>query len=184
MIIIAENINIMSKAFGAAIRAKEAKPIRELAARLAEAGADYLDLNLGPARKGGAELMEWLVRTVQEVVDLPLYLDTTNADAVEAGLKAYQPKKAKAVINSVPAVPDRMEREIPLAKRLGAGVVALCYGPEGIPRDENERGALAAELLYRCQGRAWRRRTSGSTRSWCRWPRSSSRCRRARRSWR
>jgi 5-methyltetrahydrofolate corrinoid/iron sulfur protein methyltransferase len=88
---------------------------------------------------------------VQEVTDLPLYLDTTNADAVEAGLKAYKPKKAKAVINSIPAVAERMDRELPLAKAHDAGLVALCYGPDGIPRDENERGALAAELLYRCQ---------------------------------
>jgi 5-methyltetrahydrofolate corrinoid/iron sulfur protein methyltransferase len=151
LITVAENINIMSKTYGPAIRAKEAKPIQELAVKLAEAGADYLDLNLGPARKGGPELMDWLVRTVQEVTDLPLYLDTTNADAVEAGLKAYKPKKAKAVINSIPAVAERMDRELPLAKAHDAGLVALCYGPDGIPRDENERGALAAELLYRCQ---------------------------------
>ena len=148
---VAENINIMSKTFGPAIRSKDPKPIQELAVRLTEAGADFLDLNLGPARKGGAELMDWLVRTVQAVSPLPLYLDTTNADAVEAGLKAYQPKKGKAIINSIPAVADRMDREIPLAKTYGAGLVALCYGPDGIPRDENERGALAAELLYRCQ---------------------------------
>jgi len=148
---VAENINIMSKTYGPAIRAKDPKPIQELAVKLTEAGADFLDLNLGPARKGGAELMEWLVRTVQAVSPLPLYLDTTNADAVEAGLKAYVPKKGKAVINSIPAVADRMDREIPLAKAHDAGLVALCYGPDGIPRDENERGALAAELLYRCQ---------------------------------
>jgi len=151
IVTVAENINIMSKTYGPAIRNKEAKPIQELAAKLTEAGADYLDLNLGPARKGGAELMDWLVRTVQEATPLPLYLDTTNADAVEAGLKAYKNKKGKAVINSVPAVAERMDREIPLAKNLAAGLVALCYGPDGIPRDENERGALAAELLYRCQ---------------------------------
>lgn len=146
---VAENINIMSKTYGPAIRAKEAKPIQELAVRLAEAGADYLDLNLGPARKGGPELMDWLVRTVQEVVDLPLYLDTTNADAVEAGLKAYKPKKGRAVINSVSAVAAQMDRELPLVKTHDCDFVALCYGPDGIPRDENERGALAAELLFR-----------------------------------
>jgi 5-methyltetrahydrofolate corrinoid/iron sulfur protein methyltransferase len=152
IITVAENINIMSKTYGPAIRGKDPKPIQDLAARLTEAGADYLDLNLGPARKAGGELMDWLVRTVQEATNLPLYLDTTNADAVEAGLKAYRQKSGKkAVINSVPAVPERMDREIPMAKNLDGGLVALCYGPEGIPRDENERGALAAELLYRCQ---------------------------------
>lgn len=152
IITVAENINIMSKTYGPAIRNKDPKPIQDLAVRLTESGADYLDLNLGPARKAGGELMDWLVRTVQEVSDLPLYLDTTNADAVEAGLKAYKNKSGKkAVINSISCVPDQMDRKIPMAKELGGGLVALCYGPEGIPRDENERGALAAELLYRCQ---------------------------------
>jgi len=148
---VAENINIMSKTYGPAIRAREARPIQELAVRLTEAGADYLDLNLGPARKGGPEMMDWLVRTVQQVTDLPLYLDTTNADAVEAGLRAYQPKKGRAVINSISAVPAQMDRELPLVSKYDCDFVALCYGPEGIPRDENERGALAAELLFQAE---------------------------------
>ena len=59
----------------------------------AEAGPTFLDVNIGPARKGGAEMMEWLVKTIHEVVDLPLSLDTTNLEAMEAGLKAH--KKGK-----------------------------------------------------------------------------------------
>ena len=72
--VVAENINVMSKSIGPAMRAREAKPIQELAVRLTEAGSDYLDVNLGPARKKGDELMEWIVGVVQEVSDLPLYL--------------------------------------------------------------------------------------------------------------
>jgi len=151
MIVVGEKMNIMSKTIGPAMKGREAKPIQELAKAQAEAGADYLDLNLGPARKAGAEMMEWVVKTIQEVVDLPLFLDTTNVEAMEAGLKCYQNKRGKAVINSVSARPERMEALLPLAKRYNAGIVALLLGVEGIPRDAAERGSLAAELMYKAQ---------------------------------
>ncbi len=77
VITIAESINIMSKTIGPAMKERNAKPIQEMAIAEAAAGADYLDVNIGPARKGGAEMMEWLVKTIHEVVDLPLSLDTT-----------------------------------------------------------------------------------------------------------
>lgn len=151
--VIAENINVMSKKIGPAMKNRDAKPIQELAVKLTEAGADYLDINLGPARKKGDELMDWIVRQVQAVSDLPLYLDTTNVDAIEAGLKAYEPKSGrKAVINSIMARPDRMDALIPRAVEHNAGMVALLWGPDGIPRDENERGVLAADIVYRAEG--------------------------------
>ena len=66
---------------------------------------DWIDINLGPARKGGAELMEWVVQTVQEAFGtLPLSLDTSNIEAMEAGLKVH---KGKAIINSIMCRPER-----------------------------------------------------------------------------
>ena len=149
MILIGENLNIMVKRIGQAMKDRDEKPIRELAEAEAEAGVDYIDVNLGPARKGGQELMEWMVKTVQEVVDLPLYLDTTNVDAIEAGLKVYNNKGGKAVINSIMCRPERMEGQIPLVTQYDAGMVALLWGPEGMPRDAAERGLLAADILQR-----------------------------------
>ena len=144
MFLVGENINIVSKEQGEAIKNMEKGPVQELAVKEKEAGMDYLDVNLGPARKQGPELMEWLVKTVQEVVDIPLFLDTTNIEAIEAGLKVH---KGKAVINSISCKPERMSALFPLVKKYNAGFVALLLGPEGIPRDGAERGALAAELL-------------------------------------
>ena len=72
MFLIAENINVMSKTIGPALKERNPKPIQELARAEAEAGVDYLDINIGPARKGGDALMEWVVNTVQDVVDKPL----------------------------------------------------------------------------------------------------------------
>jgi 5-methyltetrahydrofolate corrinoid/iron sulfur protein methyltransferase len=149
MIRIGENLNVMVKKIGAAMMERDPKPIQDLAIAEAKAGADYIDINLGPARKEGGALMTWVVQTVQAVVDTPLYLDTINIEAIEAGLKVYQNKKGKAVINSIMARPESMESKFPLAQKYNAGVVALLWGPAGLPRDASERGVLAAELMQK-----------------------------------
>jgi len=92
-------------------------------------------------------LMEFVVKTVQEAIgeSIPLCLDTSNIEAMEAGLAVH---KGKAIINSIMCRPERYEKMIPLAVKYKANMIALMWGPEGLPRDENERGALAAELIY------------------------------------
>lgn len=145
--VVAENINIMSKYTGNAMRERTPKPIQEWAEKLTERGADLLDLNLGPARKGGPEMMQWLVKTVQEVTDLPLFLDTTNSEAIEAGLQVYVPKSGPAVINSIMAVPERMDLQMPLVTKYDCEMVGLMWGPDGIPRDENERAMLLDSMM-------------------------------------
>jgi 5-methyltetrahydrofolate corrinoid/iron sulfur protein methyltransferase len=146
MNLIAESINIMSKTLGPALRERNPKPIQEMAKAEAEAGADYLDLNIGPARKAGDEMMEWVVKTVQEVTDLPLSLDTTNPVAMEAGLKAC---KSKALINSISLQPARLEAELPMVKKYNTDMIGLLWGTEGMPRDANERCMLAVDLVYK-----------------------------------
>lgn len=145
MILIAESINIMSKTLGPAMRERNPGPIQEMAKAEAEAGADYLDINIGPARKAGDELMQWVVETVQAVTDLPLSLDTTNPVAMEAGLKVC---KSRALINSISLQPDRLESGLPLVTKYGADMIGLLWGAEGMPRDDAERGMLTADLLY------------------------------------
>ncbi len=148
MLLIGESLNVMSKKIGAAMKARDPKPIQEEALFQKEKGMDYVDINLGPAKKDGIELMPWIVQTVQEVVDLPLALDTSNIDAIEEGLKVYKPTAKPPLINSIMARPERYEKMIPLAAKYNADFVALMWGPEGLPRDENERAALCVELLY------------------------------------
>jgi 5-methyltetrahydrofolate corrinoid/iron sulfur protein methyltransferase len=144
MILIGENINIMSQTIGPALKERNPKPIQELAKAEAEAGVDYLDLNVGPARKAGDEMMEWVVNSIQEVTDKPLSLDTTNPVAMEAGLKA---NKGKSLINSISLV--RMEEELPLVKKYNADFIGLLWGREGMPRDASERAVIAVELMYK-----------------------------------
>jgi 5-methyltetrahydrofolate corrinoid/iron sulfur protein methyltransferase len=74
MILVAENVNVMSATIGPAMNEKNAQPIQQLAKAVAETGIDYIDLNIGPARKTGVELMPWLVETVQQVSDKKLAL--------------------------------------------------------------------------------------------------------------
>jgi len=144
MLLIGENLNVISKKIGDALKQRDSVPIKEMALAQAKAGMDMIDINLGPARKEGPELMEWVVKIVQDTVDLPLSLDTTNIEAMEAGLRAH---RGKALINSISARLERIESLMPLAKKYNAGFIGLTLGVEGIPRDANERGFLAAQLI-------------------------------------
>ena len=149
MILIGESLNVISKKIGKAFKERDPKPIQEEALDQKAKGMDYIDINLGPAKKDGHELMPWVVQTVQEVVsDLPLVLDTSNIDAIAAALKVYKPTEKPVLINSIMARPERYEKMIPLAAEHNADFIALLWGPEGLPRDENERAALAVELMY------------------------------------
>ncbi|MEJ2032486.1 MAG: dihydropteroate synthase [Deltaproteobacteria bacterium] len=143
---IAESINIMGKRSGTAMKERNPGPIQEMAKEESAAGASFLDLNIGPARKDGTELMPWVVETVQAATTTPLCLDTTNADAMAAGFKVVT-NKAEAVMNSISAQPERMEKLIPVAAEAGCNVIALLWGPDGMPRDSNERAAMAVDLM-------------------------------------
>jgi 5-methyltetrahydrofolate corrinoid/iron sulfur protein methyltransferase len=142
---IGENLNVVTKVYGQAMKERNPKPLQELAIKEAEKKVDYIDVNIGPARKGGEELMEWIVKIIQEVVpDIPLALDSSNIAAIEAGLKVH---KGKAIINSIMARPERMDGMMPLVRKYDAYMIGLLWGPEGMPRDEHERGMLTAEIL-------------------------------------
>jgi 5-methyltetrahydrofolate corrinoid/iron sulfur protein methyltransferase len=142
---IGENLNVMRKDLNQAFQERSLKPVQDMALAQQRAGMHWIDVNLGPARKQGPELMAWLVRAIQEVVDLPLSLDTSNVEAMEAGLAAH---RGKALVNSIMARPERYEVMLPLVSRYEADMIALLWGPEGLPRDENERAAWAVELIY------------------------------------
>jgi 5-methyltetrahydrofolate corrinoid/iron sulfur protein methyltransferase len=149
MFLIGESLNVINKKIGKAYKERDPKPIQEEALHQKKMGMDYIDINLGPAKKDGHELMPWVVQTVQEVVsDIPLALDTSNISAIEAALKVYKPTSRPPLINSIMCRPERYEKMIPLAAEYNTDFIALMWGPDGLPRDENERAALAVELLY------------------------------------
>ena len=144
MILIGENLNVISQTLGPALKERNAAPIEEMAK--AETEIDLIDLNIGPARRGGDELMDWVVNTVQVVTDKQLSLDTTNLVAMEAGLKAY---KGKALINSVSLQTDRIEKGLELTKQYDAEVIGLLWSNDGMPRDANERAMHTVDFTYK-----------------------------------
>ncbi len=146
MFLIGESLNVISQKIGRAYKERDPKPIQEEALFQKEKGMDYIDINLGPAKKDGPELMPWVVEVVQEVVDdVPLALDTSNVDAIEAAIKVC---KLPPLINSIMVRPERYERMVPIAAENNCDFIALMWGPDGLPRDENERAALCVELVY------------------------------------
>jgi 5-methyltetrahydrofolate corrinoid/iron sulfur protein methyltransferase len=146
MILVGENLNIISKSLGPALKERQPQPIQEMARAESAVDVDYIDLNIGPARKAGEEFMSWVVQTVQAVTQKPLSLDTTNPAAMEAGLKVC---KNKVLINSISLQPVRLEQELPLVNKYNADMIGLLWGVEGMPRDANERCMLAVDLVYK-----------------------------------
>lgn len=136
MVIIGENIHVIAQAVSTAIRERDAKVIQDLAKAQAEAGADYIDLNVGPMKKDPEENMQWLVSTVQEVTDLPLSIDTMNPVAMEAGLKACQ---KRPLLNSVSGKTDSKEQMLPLAQKYKCGVVISVMTDKGMPPDVDSK---------------------------------------------
>jgi 5-methyltetrahydrofolate corrinoid/iron sulfur protein methyltransferase len=146
MILIGENLNVISQTLGPALREKNAAPIEAMAKDETAAGVDLIDLNIGPARRGGDELMSWVVQTVQAVTDKMVALDTTNMDAMEAGLKVRQ---GPALMNSVSLQSSRVGRGLEMAKKYDADMIGLLWSDDGMPRDVNERAMHTVDLVYK-----------------------------------
>jgi cobalamin-dependent methionine synthase I len=145
MYIIGENIHIISDKVKAAIKEKDAKFFQELSVKQVEAGAQALDLNLGPRKKDGEDLFPWLVETVEAVVDVPLSFDTTNLAGIVAGLKKVT--KAQPIINSTSADAERLEKVPLVAKEYNTKLIALTMGTGMIPVTADERVNIAVEQL-------------------------------------
>ena len=117
---------------------------RNLAVRQVEAGASGVDLNIGPQKKAGTEILPWLVQAVQEVVDVPLCLDTTNLAAIEEACKVV---KQQPIINSTSAEEERLEKVPLVAKKYNTRLIALTMEAEGIPVSADARVNIALEKL-------------------------------------
>lgn len=147
MYIIGENIQIISNLVREAVDERDAEPLQELAKRQVAGGAQMIDLNIGRRKKDGHEVMPWLVEVIHEVApDAALSLDTTNATAIEAGLKRCQELGIEALINSTSADPERLEATMPLAAKYGSKIIALTMG-KSIPATADGRVQLAMEVI-------------------------------------
>lgn len=148
MLIIGEKLSIIAKRVREAMMNRDKGPIQEIARTQQQYGAGMIDANIGPAEDGGEELMQWMVTTIQEAVNLPVCLDTTNASAIEAGLKVHNNEWGRPLINSTSNDPERFPI-LELAAKYNSQVIALTVGKGGLPADAEERAGIAAEIMAR-----------------------------------
>ncbi|MDO8672106.1 MAG: dihydropteroate synthase [Dehalococcoidia bacterium] len=144
MLVLGEAVHVISPRVKAAMESRDKKVIQEIALAQIARGAGVVDLNIGPQKKAGAEVMAWMVNTVQEVTDAQLSLDTTNTAAIEAGLKLV---RRRAFINSTDATPDRLSALMPLAAKYDANIIALTYAGGSLPTTADARISLAVENI-------------------------------------
>ena len=146
-ITIGERLSTTAPAVNKAFLERDEEPILKRAKQQLDAGAVYLDVNIGPAEGYGPDLMKWAVQLLQSHFDnVPLALDTANMAAIEAGISVYNREKGKPIVNSADAG-SRIEY-LDLAAANDAICIALCNA-EGIAKDNDERMGYCQMLLER-----------------------------------
>lgn len=144
MLIIGELINASRKAVGEALEKRDADAIRKLAKDQVEAGADYIDVNAGGFVGREAELLKWLVTTVQDCVGNPCCIDSSDPRAIEAAMAVH---KGPAMVNSISLEKGRFDEVLPLLAGADVKVVALCMSDDGMPVTCAERVSVAEKLI-------------------------------------
>ena len=144
MYVISERINGLFSSVSKAIDRRDAKWMQEHALRQLDCGAQALDVNTGPGRDDGPAAMEWLVRTVQEVTNAPLCIDSPGIKTLTAGITAA---KNKVIINSTTAERAKMDKLFPLAREHGAEVICLCMDERGVPNSAEARAEMAMLMI-------------------------------------
>nr|WP_297279202.1 homocysteine S-methyltransferase family protein [uncultured Butyricicoccus sp.] len=143
--VIGERINPTGKKrFQQALRDGDLDYILAQAVEQADAGAHILDVNVGLPGIDEAQTMIKVVKAIQSVTDLPLQIDSSNVDALEAGLRVVN---GKAIVNSVNGEPEVLARVLPIVKKYGAAVIGLAMDQNGIPATAEERFTIAQRIL-------------------------------------
>ena len=143
--VIGERINPTGKKrFQQALLENDMDYILDMAVQQEDAGADILDVNVGYPGVDEVTMLPRVVKALQGTTSLPLMLDSSNAAALEAGLRVYN---GKAAVNSVNGDREVMERILPLIKKYGASVVGLCLDKSGVPQTAEQRFEIAKRIL-------------------------------------
>ena len=143
--VIGERINPTGrKVFAEELRNDDLSTVTKDAVAQTEAGADMLDVNAGIPLVDEAELLQKMLRTVQAATDLPICIDSSVIEALEAGLAVYD---GKALVNSVTGEDERLEEILPLVAKHGAAVVALANDETGIPETPQQRLEIATKIV-------------------------------------
>ena len=144
MIIIGGNINGYSKTVGAIIDRRDTKAVQDLAIRQVDVGAQIIDLNVGLGKSDAADLMKWLVATVQDVADVTLSIDTPKLDVMKAGISEV---KGRSMINSISAEQEKMTTLFPLAAEYDSEIICMTMDEHYILGDVDKRVERAAIIV-------------------------------------
>lgn len=144
MLVISERLNGQFRSVGKALDARDKDKLQELTKEQVKLGATMLDVNTGPGRDDTAGDLVWMIKTIQEVTDTPLCIDTPKMDAMEAALEVVQ---GRVLINSTTAEANKMEKLFPLAAKYNADIIALTLDERGIPNDAPSRGEMALIMI-------------------------------------
>ncbi len=143
--VIGERINPTGKKrFKQALIDEDIDYILSLAIEQVDAGASILDVNVGTLNIDEPAMMTKVVKAIQSVVDVPLQIDSSDLNAIEAGLRVYN---GKPIVNSVNGEKDKLDTILPLVKKYGASVVGLTIDENGIPTTSEKRIAIAKDIL-------------------------------------
>jgi 5-methyltetrahydrofolate--homocysteine methyltransferase len=143
--VIGERINPTGrKVFAEELRNGDLSTVTVDALAQAAAGADMLDVNAGIPLVDEPELLKSMLRTVQDAVDLPICIDSSVIEALEAGLSVYE---GRALVNSVTAEDERLEEILPLVAKYGAAVIGLANDETGIPETPQKRLECARKIV-------------------------------------
>ena len=154
--IIGERINPTGrKAMAAELREGNLATVKHDALAQQEAGAAILDVNAGVPGIDHPALMTRLVEELSQLVTLPLSIDTTDPETLEAGLRIYP---GRALVNSVSAEPERLEKFLPIAKKYGAAVLCLPLASGGLPADARERVDTVKKIIDAAMALGFRRK--------------------------
>ena len=147
--VIGERINPTGKKrFKEALLSEDIDYILSQAIEQVHAGADILDVNVGLPGIDEKQMMVKVIKALQAVTDLPLQLDSTDPEVLDAGLRIYN---GKAIVNSVNGEEKSLKTVLPLVKKYGAAVVGLCLDENGIPKSAGERFAIAEKIVSRAE---------------------------------
>jgi 5-methyltetrahydrofolate--homocysteine methyltransferase len=143
--VIGERINPTGrKMFAEELRGGDLSTAEKDAVSQVEAGADMLDVNAGIPLVDEPELLKSMLRAVQGVVEVPICIDSSVIEALEAGLSVYE---GKPLVNSVTGEDDRLEEILPLVARHGAAVIGLANDETGIPETPQQRVDIARKIV-------------------------------------
>lgn len=144
MVIIGERLNSTRTSVKQALDRRDGKYLVSEAQEQEKAGANYIDLNTATLLEKEVEALRWAITLLQKKLNIPLSIDTPNAEAMEEGLKVH---KGQALLNSLSGESRRIKAFLPLIKEYKPRVVVLCLDDEGLPKSADKELSIAEKMV-------------------------------------